>query len=110
MNDITREQWKDLVQQTRDKQRQKYLNGLKTPIIVKCVVCDVIIEAGHPSREHLAEEYAERSSFDNGAVGVLSFGFGCKHDTKVFIIGICEHCYDAKLATGGVLFTRSYMP
>lgn len=79
-------------------------------ITVKCVVCDVIIRECYSSGETSVEEYAKHTSFGNGAVGVLSFGYGCQFDTDVFIIGICEHCYEKKRDTGGVIFTRSYMP
>lgn len=110
--DFTKEELDELVQQSRESQRRQYREGLKTPITVKCVVCDVEIPDSFPEieKDELAEEYAEHTSFANGAVGVISFGFGSRHDTKVLIIGLCENCYDKKVETGSVLFTRSYMP
>lgn len=101
-----------LAKECRESQKQKYQNGPRTPITIKCVVCDAKIYNSFEEleKDELAEEYAKHSSFANGAVGVLSFGYGCQFDTEVFIIGICEHCYEKKRDTGGVLFTRSYMP
>lgn len=101
-----------LIRKSQQSQERKRLNGLKTPITIKCVVCSVEITNSWDDmpQEELAEDYANRTSFLNGAVGVLSFGYGCKYDTSVFIIGICEHCYEKKLINCEVLYTRSYMP
>lgn len=114
MNDhLTPEELDYLVDLSNKRIEEKRLNGLKTPITIKCVVCDIVIENSFPEHSNdgeLAESYANSSSFHNGAVGVISFGYGCCHDSDVLIIGICESCYRTKRATKSVLFTRSYQP
>lgn len=113
MSELTNEDYLELARLCKEKQHQDYLAGLKTPVTIKCVVCDVEIPNSfpdHADNDKLAEEYANHSSFSNGAVGTISFGYGSRFDTDVFIIGICEDCYAKKLATNQVLFTRSYMP
>ena len=95
-------------------QEEKYLNGLKTPATVKCVVCDVILEPSfdyeYPDEPELLEEFVKHNPFHGGGAGVFDFGYGSRHDTDVCVIAICDDCYEKKVQTGGILFCRSYMP
>lgn len=110
MRNFSADEFDKLVQATKLSQQKKFDNSLKTPIKIKCVVCDTHIKPSCESDEEKATEYANNTSFANGAVGTISFEYGCGSDGDVLIIGICEDCYKKKLENGGVLYAYNYIP
>jgi hypothetical protein len=114
MNDqeLSPEEMDEAIEQTKQRQREKHANGLKTPIEIKCIVCEKTIHDSFPDCQchELARDYADHASFYDGAVGTISFGYGSEFDCDVFIIGICVDCYKIKQAANIVLKTHNYMP
>lgn len=73
---------------------------------VKCVCCgDEIINT--ISDHEITYQNANHLSFENGAVGTISYGYGCELDTNAYIIGICRDCTVMGISTGRLVFDHN---
>lgn len=58
-------------------------------VTIKCVGCKKGIEVLHDG-----DTPADQAAYDNGLVHSVVAGYGSKHDTDQFLIGICDECID----------------
>ena len=47
--------------------------------------------------------------WNGGIVGLLSGGFGSRHDGDEFIVAICDDCIHNKIQTGNIAYINNYI-
>lgn len=70
---------------------------------VKCIVCSKKIKRLHSELEPTPPEV---DSWDGAGVHDFYVGYGSSHDTKRFIVAICDSCIDSKLADGSLTHAK----
>lgn len=74
---------------------------LSKDVEIKCVGCSKVIKTlDWPGNN---EAMADRDCYDDGFVHTVVAGFGSKHDTSQFLIGICDGCGEKFVEDGRLI-------
>ena len=57
-------------------------------VTIKCICCRKEVERA----DYQDPRPVINDNYHHGMVGVIDAGYGSKHDTSCFIIGICDDC------------------
>ncbi len=98
---ITKEQFEEakiIIDQYRSQVNKEFIKSEYT-----CICCKKTkIYAHYP--EEINPLVPGDSTWDNGIVTTIQFGYGSIHDTKSFFIGICDSCIK-QLSIEGIIIS-----
>lgn len=76
---------------------------------IPCVCCGTRIYSSF-DKQSITDETVDNISFSNGMACKIAYGYGCKLDGNMYIIGLCENCTIDKVTDHKLIFIGSYIP
>lgn len=77
---------------------------------VPCICCGKQLKQSMEDEELISFRSIERQPFSGGMAGTISAGYGSTHDTKVYMIAVCDDCITDKMSESKLIYVYTYMP